>query len=58
LEFLVGGFYEIPFGYWGDIDRDLERLLASNAELVREQRPASDLADFSGRASGSAAKWS
>jgi hypothetical protein len=40
LEFLVGGFYEIPFGYSGDIERDLERLLASNAELVREQRPA------------------
>jgi hypothetical protein len=40
LEFLIGSFYEIPFGYWGDIERDLERLLASNAELVREQRPA------------------
>jgi hypothetical protein len=40
LEFLVGGFYEIPFGYWGDIEDDLEWLLASNAELIREQGPA------------------
>jgi hypothetical protein len=40
LAFLVGGFDEIPFGYRGDIERDLERLLAWNAELVREQRPA------------------
>jgi hypothetical protein len=30
LEFLVGGFYEIPYGYWGDIEGDLNRLIASN----------------------------
>jgi hypothetical protein len=40
LEFLVGVFYEIPFGYWGDIERGSEGLVASNDELVREQRPA------------------
>lgn len=30
LEFLVGGFYEIPFGYWGDIEGDLKKLMTSN----------------------------
>lgn len=30
LEFLVGGFYEIPFGYRGDIEGDLKKLMTSN----------------------------
>jgi hypothetical protein len=30
LEFLVGGFLDIPWGYSGDLGGDVERLIASN----------------------------
>ena len=40
LEFVVGGFYEIPFGYWGDIEGDLKRLIASSAQPIGKHRPA------------------
>jgi hypothetical protein len=60
LEFLVGGFYEIPFGYWGNIAGDLNGL-AWNAQLIRRAEASVGLHEPRGtqfRASGSAVKWS
>jgi hypothetical protein len=35
LEFEVGGFFDVPWGYWGRLREDLQQALASRDRLER-----------------------